>query len=124
MLLWPLVKKAPVWLLLVLGIAMVAAGTYVKDVRVEGMWLIPLGFMPRGFVSSDYFPLFPNMGFFLLGAVMGKTVYRRKQSLLPGVKQTNWIVGSLSFVGRNSLQIYMLHQPVLALVCEILAMKR
>ena len=86
MVLWALFKKCPTWLLCLLGIAMVAAGLYLRgNSIVDVYWLIPLGFVPKVFPTSDYFPLLPNLGFFLLGAVLGRTVYRKKESLLPMV---------------------------------------
>lgn len=115
MLLWPLFKKLPKPALLVLGIAMAAVGLYVKDnVRVGFDWLAPLGFVSRNFASSDYFPLLPNLGYFLIGAFLGKTLYREKTSLLPKVSPSLLPVRFLSFIGRHSLIIYLLHQPVFA----------
>ena len=122
MVLWPMFKKCPVWLLAILGIAMVAAGLYLRGrPTVDFYWLIPLGFVPPHFYTSDYFPLLPNLGFFLLGAMLGKTVYRNKESLLPMVSERNILVRFFSFCGRQSLLIYLAHQPILALICTLLS---
>ncbi|MBQ8580294.1 MAG: DUF1624 domain-containing protein [Oscillospiraceae bacterium] len=121
MMLWFFFKRLPTWLLAVLGIAMVAAGLYLRHVcLVDYPWLVPLGFTFPDFATSDYFPLLPNLGFFLLGAVLGRTVYRKKESLLPFVSDRNIIVRIFSFFGRQSLLIYLLHQPVLAAICMLL----
>ena len=115
MLLWPLFRKLPTWLLAVLGVAIAAVGLYVlSHVRVSFPWLIPLGLLTPGFSSSDYFPLFPNLGYFLVGTVLGRTLYRKKVSLLPKVNAQTPILRFLCFCGRQSLLIYLLHQPVLA----------
>lgn len=115
MILSPLLKKLPAWLLGVLGIGMIAAGLYlVRNVTVSFPWLIPFGVPSHSFSSSDYFPLLPNLGYFLLGMFLGKTVYRHKQTLLPTVNTENPIIRFLSFCGRHSLLIYLLHQPILA----------
>lgn len=115
MLLWPLFKKCPTWLLAVLGAVIACVGYYlVRNVSVDFPWLIPLGIPSHTFASSDYFPLMPNFGYFLLGAALGRTVYRNKQSLLPNVNTQNPVIRFLSFIGRQSLLIYLLHQPVLA----------
>lgn len=123
MMLWTLCKKLPTWALAVLGIAMVAAGLYLRGrALVDFPWLIPLGVTPRNFASSDYFPLLPNLGFFLLGAVLGRIVYRRKESLLPQVGEGNPLRRLLCFFGKHSLLIYMLHQPVLSGIVGLIAM--
>lgn len=115
MLLWPLFKKAPVWLLGVLGVILVAVGLYTRDhTYVSFPWLIPLGIPSRFFISSDYFPLMPNFGYFLLGAVIGKTVYAKKESLFPNVDPNTFILRFLCGCGKHSLLIYLLHQPILA----------
>ena len=115
MMLSPLLKKMPAWLLGILGVIMVAVGLYlVRNVSVSFPWLIPFGVVSHTFISSDYFPLLPNLGYFLLGITLGKTIYQKKQSLLPKVNTANPIIRFLSFCGQKSLIIYLLHQPVLA----------
>lgn len=121
MILWWFFKRLPSWLLVVLGGCMVAAGFYLDSVvLLDQPLLMPLGFVYPGFASSDYFPLLPNLGFFLLGAVLGRRVYRKKETLLPQVSEKNIIVRGLCFVGKQSLWIYLLHQPVLAGICMLL----
>ena len=119
MLLWPLLKKLPWWGLAVLGALVVAVGLGIMNVRVESRWLVPFGFVYPEFSSSDYFPLLPNMGFFLVGAAIGKTVYRNKESLLPRLEECP-AVRPLCFCGRQSLWIYLLHQPVVVGICYLI----
>ena len=115
MLLWPVFRKLPVPVLLVLGVALSAVGLYLRfHVRVEFPWLIPLGFVTRSFASSDYFPLLPNFGYFLVGAFLGRTFYPRRVTCFPKVNPENPVVRFLGFFGKHSLLIYMAHQPVLA----------
>lgn len=122
MLLWSIFRKAPGWLLAVLAVGMIAAGLYLDGHRlVDFPYLVPLGFTYPGFSSSDYFPLLPHLGFFLLGALLGRLLYARKQSLLPRVNDRNPVIRFLSFCGRQSLWIYMGHQPVLAGICMLIA---
>lgn len=115
MLLWQVFRKLPVWVLLILGAAMIAGGLYLTDnVRISEVWLVPFGVPYYGFTSSDYFPLLPNLGYFLVGSVLGKVLYRNRQSLLPRVNSSFFLLRFFRWCGRNSLWIYMLHQPVLA----------
>ena len=120
MLLWPTYKNTPWWGLLLHGLFLVILGLYLSELQhshqltVASNYLVPLGLCPEGFLSSDYFPLLPNLGFFLIGSAIGKTLYRKKESLLPMVRQENCIVRFFSFFGRHSLLIYLLHQPLVA----------
>lgn len=66
-----------------------------------------LGFLfyTREWWTADYFPLIPFVSFFFLGAILGKTAYRRKKTLLPlleGVWHTPF-----TFAGRHSLVVYL-----------------
>ena len=123
MILWWLFKRLPTWLLAVLGAAFIALGFYLQGLRFDsGMWLMPLGVVPEGFQSSDYFPLLPNLGYFLLGTVLGRTVYRRKESLLPKVNENNPVLRFLRLCGKQSLWIYLLHQPILSGICWLLSL--
>lgn len=121
MIAWWAFKRLPTWVLAVIGLVMVAAGLYLDTViLVDHPWLVPLGFTYPNFASSDYFPLLPNLGFFLLGTVLGRTLYGKKQSLLPQVSENNVLVRALCFCGKQSLWIYLLHQPVLTGICMLL----
>lgn len=118
MMLWPLFRRCPDWALVALGLAMMIAGWYLRTQAFPFWLLTPLGFAPYGFTSSDYFPLLPNFGYFLLGAVVGKRVYAGRKSLFP--RETPPL-GLFRWLGRHSLMIYLLHQPVLAAIVAAIA---
>lgn len=120
MLLWPLLKKLPSAPAAVLSAVMILVGFWLRTFRVEVPFLFPLGLLPHGFQSADYFPLLPNLGFFLLGAVLGRSVYREKTTRFPNVNSRNFVIRSLCACGRHSLIIYLLHQPVLMGVFALL----
>ena len=80
MLLWPLLRRLPTGAMAVLGLVLVVLGYWFRTFQVEAAWLFPLGLTAPGFSSSDYFPLLPHLGWFLLGAVLGRTAYREKQT--------------------------------------------
>lgn len=71
-------------------------------------WLFWLGFPGAGFFSSDYFPLIPWGFCFAAGAFFGVLVKGRR---LPA-----WVYAPhcppLALVGRNTIVVYLLHQPV------------
>ena len=118
MMLWPLFRRCPDWALVALGLAMMIAGWYLRTQAFPFWLLTPLGFAPYGFTSSDYFPLLPNLGYFLLGAVVGKRAYAGRKSLFP--RETPPL-GLFRWMGRHSLMIYLLHQPVLAAIVAAIA---
>jgi uncharacterized membrane protein len=78
-------------------------------------WLLPFGLLPNPVIGmADYLPIIPWLGFFTIGAVIGRQVYASQASAFP--RTPEWLVtGSrpLMFVGRNSLLIYALHQPLI-----------
>ncbi len=122
MILWPVFRKLPWWALAILGAACIAAGACIRDITVSTHYLVPLGLTWEGFATSDYFPLLPNLGYFLVGGALGKTLYRKKETLLPGINPQNPILRFLTGCGRQSLLIYLLHQPVLSGISYLLAL--
>lgn len=120
MLLWSVFSRLPGWMLAVLGAVIVAVSViWFQKPVVDFPWLIPLGCKCPGFVSSDYFPLLPNLGYFLLGAFLGRSLYREKNSLLPRVNAQWPPIRFLCFCGRKSLWIYLLHQPIITGILAI-----
>lgn len=119
MMLYPLLKKLPTTALSVLAAAIVAIGYAIQGMRFSVRWLFPLGFVYPGFTSSDFFPLLPQLGWFLLGIVIGRTLYHEKRTLLPGTAQDFFLFRFFQWCGRQSLWIYLLHQPVVYGLIEL-----
>lgn len=113
MLLWPLFRRLPLPVLTLLSIGFIAFGFWLKGQTANFPWLVGLGLTFPGFSSGDYFPLFPNLGYFLLGAVLGKMLYPTKTTLFKKVNSQTPVLRFLQICGRQSLLIYLLHQPVL-----------
>ena len=76
---------------------------------VFGTFLSILGWPQPGFHSDDYFPLLPWIFVFLLGAWAGHYIVERK--LPKRFYEAEFPV--FPAIGRKSLLIYILHQPVL-----------
>lgn len=82
---------------------------WTENSSVSVGWLYPLGFPAPGFHSADYFPLLPWLFLFLAGTVLGGwcLTHRDNRALCAPLP------GFLTWPGRHSLLIYVLHQPVL-----------
>ncbi|HIH37928.1 DUF1624 domain-containing protein [Candidatus Woesearchaeota archaeon] len=86
--------------------------------------LIPFGLPPSDFYSVDYYPLIPWFGVILLGLLAGNFLYHngkraysvKKFSFLPLTPLTTpltTLTSALGFMGKHSLAIYLLHQPII-----------
>lgn len=127
------IKWPAVWLVISLAIFLVAydlvygypflpfMGLSRLGVRMpygyEGMWwLLPFGFPePSTPYMADYFPVLPWLFMFLMGrfsANMGR-------GKLPRFMEKK-IIPPLGYLGRHSLIIYVLHQPIIFGLCYII----
>ena len=88
--------------------------------RITGWILTALGFPMKGFFSTDYFSLFPWIFLFRAGTWMHRALADWKTNLFrhpvfyAQVPVLNWM-------GRHSLLVYLLHQPVLYLLISLLS---
>lgn len=69
-----------------------------------------LGFPPRGFYSTDYFSLFPWLFLFMTGFYLYQ-IFRKRDILKKKFMEKG--IPVFSFWGKHSLLIYLLHQPVI-----------
>ena len=69
-----------------------------------------LGFPTREFISMDYFPIFPWIFLFMAGYFLQRLLHRRgwDERLFSRGR-----VPVLNWLGRHTLPIYLIHQPVL-----------
>lgn len=107
---------------LFLGLSIIAVGVYM---RIEGFssespWLLPFGVVPENLVMPDYRPLLPWFGVVLLGLFAGNIIYGdgKRPALFAGKAPA--AARPLLPPGRNSLFIYLIHQPILILLLAAL----
>jgi uncharacterized membrane protein len=100
---------------LLLGISVIAVGWYMRaqDISSESPWLLPLGVVPEGVFMPDYRPLFPWFGVVLLGLFAGNVLYGGGKRPAVAAKRAPAGAKPLLPLGRNSLFIYLIHQPIL-----------
>lgn len=102
------------WASLVVGIIAVALGFYLNGLKVLNPWLLWLGVPQFGRHMVDYYPLLPWFGFALVGVSVGLTLYPQgaRRFSLPDLSHIP-PVRALGFLGRHSLLIYLIHQPIM-----------
>jgi uncharacterized membrane protein len=104
----PLVRRPA--LALVIGAAVISAGNLYSNAMFDNRALGWIGFMTAKPRTEDYVPLFPWTGVLLVGIVAGHAVVARElRPLAFAARWPRW----MAWLGRHSLPIYMVHQPLL-----------
>jgi len=99
----------------VIGIVFILTGWILATIPGP-LWLLAFGIHPLTFWSVDYTPVFPWMGLVLIGMATGEFAYPggKPRWVLPHLPER--AIVPLVFLGRHSLVIYLVHQPLLFLV--------
>lgn len=93
----------------VIGTLLIALGSMPPGLESDSPYIFWLGLPEAGYTALDYYPLIPWFGVLLIGTYLGQRILAMKEkpkSNIPFQKNLEW-------VGRNSLAIYIAHQPVL-----------
>lgn len=103
--------------LLAVAVASMIVGYYLRHnpVYTNSALLVPFGIRENDAILRDYWPVFPMLGWFLIGVLMGKRFYPEKKTLFPGLEAKKWH-RPLCFLGRHSGLIYCGHMVVYTLV--------
>jgi uncharacterized membrane protein len=78
-----------------------------KNIQLSSSYLLWLGVTSQGFSSVDYFPILPWFALILSGIIIGNKFY-----IGANPTSTNKLK-MLQALGKKSLLIYFLHQPIL-----------
>lgn len=98
------------WIALGLGIAVVLAGNLFASPAFDSRALGWIGFMTGRPVTEDYVPLFPWTGVMLIGIAAGHALARHDFAPVAPLARAPAFV---RWLGRHSLLVYMVHQPLL-----------
>ncbi|NPE29199.1 DUF1624 domain-containing protein [Methanococcoides sp. SA1] len=106
---------------LVAAILTILAGIPLRTLTIEQPWLLWVGIQPTGFRSYDYFPLIPWFGVMLMGIYTGNVLYPqyKRKFILSDISELPHIK-VLTYMGKRSLLIYLLHQPILIAILYIM----
>ncbi len=122
MMLWPLFRKSSPWVLVLLGAVIIGVGYWFETFHVGPEFLYAIGLTSRNFASGDFYPIFPQLGFFLVGGAIGKWLYPEKKTLFPKVNADGAVLRFLRFCGRHSLIIYLVHFLFVGAVLALLSL--
>ncbi len=104
----PLIRRPAV--ALAIGGAVVAAGLLWSDPVFDMRALSWIGFTTAKPATEDFVPLAPWAGVVFVGIAIGHALVRMKfRALVPLNRAPVW----LCWLGRHSLVVYMVHQPIL-----------
>jgi uncharacterized membrane protein len=107
--------RAPFALLVGTAVLCFAAPLLFTAPALDAPWLDWLGLGSRPPPpTNDYVPVFPWLGFVLLGVAAGRLI--RRHPVRRGPASARWtgpLARALIWSGRRSLLIYLLHQPLL-----------
>lgn len=112
----PLVARPGV--ALIAGIAIIAVGNVVRLPLFDAPWLNWIGLMTHKPATEDYVPLLPWLGVVLVGIAAGHWLLARGRRALAALDRAT--PAALAWLGRHSLLIYLLHQPVLLGILRVL----
>ncbi|MFY9259343.1 MAG: heparan-alpha-glucosaminide N-acetyltransferase [Gallionella sp.] len=98
------------WLNLIVGSALILIGATFQHAVFNHPALQWLGMMTYKPITEDYVPLLPWMGVVMLGMFLAR--HPVSEAWLKASWQVPDVLRGLTWAGRHSLLLYMLHQPI------------
>lgn len=113
------------WLNVALWLIFYGLGGPIRYIYLSHNWLDWLGLHTRLYAPLDYFPLIPWFGVVLLGVAIGNTVYGPTGRIIALPDLADWLPARLlQWLGKHSLIIYVIHQPILLAILFGLGLAR
>ncbi len=106
---------------IIMSFFFITVGIVFQAQTVNFPWLLWLGLSPHSFYTLDFFPILPWFGLVLVGIYLGNTLYEGYERRFKLPDWSDFLpVKSLEIVGRNSLMIYFIHQPIIIIIFLII----
>ena len=93
---------------LIIGIFIIVFSQFYQSEVFDNPLLNWIGLTTHNPLTEDYVPLLPWLGVLLIGIFIGHQILPRMPNLL-----RNFQIKPINFIGKNSLVIYMIHQPIM-----------
>lgn len=106
----------PFWATLCAAAATIAAGQFVDSPAFDSRWLAWTGLAEHVPRSNDFVPVLPWTGVVLAGIGLAQAVLTPRMRQRLAAIRVPAFLGPLSFAGRHSLAVYLVHQPLLLAV--------
>jgi len=117
MILYPLFKSWSPKVLLPVALVILCVGYYIThNVWVWNQYLFIFGLRSYTFWAFDWFPIFPELGWFLVGNAAAKIFYKERKTRHPSVNTRKKWVQVFCWCGRYSLHIYVVHQVLFYII--------
>lgn len=101
---------------LIFALIILIAGVFLYGYYFDFPWLLWLGLKPDMFYSLDYFPILPYFSIILFGIWLGNKFYTKHKRQFK-LKKRN--IESVEYLGRHSLLIYLVHQPLIIIFISL-----
>lgn len=102
------------------GVFVLMAGLMGSFAAFDTRWLAWIGFSSQVPPSNDFVPVFPWFGLTLLGMAIAKHGLEQGWDAYLRRRRSTQTTRALAWAGRKSLLIYLVHQPVMLSVLELL----
>lgn len=116
MILLPFFKKFK-WTNFYLSLAIIVIGTVLYYYKFDVKYLFIFNICEPGFISRDFYPLFPWFGFSLLGLFCAQEYSSTVQSISDKISPNK----TIEWLSSHSLAIYIVHQPLIIFIITLVA---
>lgn len=92
---------------------------FVKPTHNYHNYFMILGIPNINYVSGfDYFPVFPYVGIFLIGVLIGRVYYNDYKTKLKLLEKPAF--RPISFIGRKGIYVYLFHIPIMIIIIYVI----
>lgn len=99
------------WTNVLLAIILFAGYFPIRNLYTDSYTGLIFGIMPANFASYDHYALIPWLGYVLIGIALGNWIYADGKAFIK--REPTAPEKALAKIGKYSLWIYLIHQPIL-----------